>query len=205
MKNVDEIYETYYNAYKNGYDNDELNQAKKREFDYRQFKLGDKKDEEPKLTTLAKCLSSNNNFKKAIKSIEDIMADTNNIKSSSGKQKAFNDLNELINNIKYNKNTTKKKKKKKNAIEKIKNIISDLDQHRQRESTVFQNKMIDVVYYLFNSLRISSQTGRLMLSKWVKVSEERFNEILSAITKAQNKGLKTSVDGREITLDNKER
>ena len=65
--------------------------------------------------------------------------------------------------------------------------------------------MIDVVYYLFNSLRISSQTGRLMLSKWVKVSEERFNEILSAITKAQNKGLKTSVDGREITLDNKER
>ena len=64
--------------------------------------------------------------------------------------------------------------------------------------------MIDVVYYLFNSLRISSQPGRLMLPKWVKVSEERFNEILSTVTKAKNEGLKTNVDGREITLDNTE-
>ena len=39
--------------------------------------------------------------------------------------------------------------------------------------------MIDVAYYLFNSLGISSQPGRLMLLKWVKVSEKRFNEILS--------------------------
>ena len=40
-----------------------------------------------------------------------------------------------------------------------------------------------------------------MVQKWVKVSEERFNEILSAVTKAKNEGLKTSVDGREIRLD----
>ena len=65
--------------------------------------------------------------------------------------------------------------------------------------------MIDVSYYLFSSLRISSQPGRLMLLKWVKVIEERFNEILSTVTKAKNEGLKTSVDGREITLDNTER
>ena len=65
--------------------------------------------------------------------------------------------------------------------------------------------MINVVYYLLNSLRISSQPGRLMLPKWVKVSEERFNEILSTVAKAKNKELKTSVDGREITLDNTER
>ena len=65
--------------------------------------------------------------------------------------------------------------------------------------------MIDVAYYLFSSLRISSQPGRLMLLKWVKVIEERFNEILSTVTKAKNEGLKTSVDGREITLDNTER
>ena len=44
-----------------------------------------------------------------------------------------------------------------------------------------------------------------MLLKWVRVSEERFNEILSTVTKGKNKGLKTSVDGREITLDNTER
>ena len=65
--------------------------------------------------------------------------------------------------------------------------------------------MIDVVYYLFNPLEISSQTGRLMLAKWAKVSEKRFNKILRTITKAKNEGLKISVDGREITLDNTER
>ena len=44
MKNVDELYEKYYNAYKNDYDtDDELNEAKKKEFDYEQFKLGYKK------------------------------------------------------------------------------------------------------------------------------------------------------------------
>ena len=41
-----------------------------------------------------------------------------------------------------------------------------------------------------------------MLPKWVKVSEKRFNEILSIATEAKNNGLKTNVDGREITLDN---
>ena len=40
-----------------------------------------------------------------------------------------------------------------------------------------------------------------MLPKWVKVSEQRFNKILSTVTKARNKGLKNRVDGREITLD----
>ena len=69
---------------------------------------------------------------------------------------------------------------------------------------VFQNKMIDVVYYLFNSLGISSQPGRF-LSKWVKVSKERLNEILSTVTEAKINEFKTNVDGREITLDNPER
>ena len=61
--------------------------------------------------------------------------------------------------------------------------------------------MIDVAYYLFNAFGISIQPGKLMLLKWVKVSEKRFNEILSIVTEAKNNGLKTSVDGREITLD----
>ena len=65
--------------------------------------------------------------------------------------------------------------------------------------------MIDVVYYLFNSLGISSQPGRSRLSKWVKVSKEKFNEILSTITKAKNKELRTNIDGKEITLDSTEK
>ena len=129
--------------------------------------------------------------------IEDIRADTNNVKSNCDK-KFFNDLNELINNIKNNKTTKKKYHKK------IRNIVSDLDQLREKESTVFQNKIIDVVYYLFNSLGISSQPGRLMLLKWVKVREEVFNKILNTVTEAKNKGFKANANGREITLDNAE-
>ena len=49
-KNVNEIYEKYYNAYKNHYDTDnELNEAKQKKIDYKQFKLGYKTDEESKL------------------------------------------------------------------------------------------------------------------------------------------------------------
>ena len=64
--------------------------------------------------------------------------------------------------------------------------------------------MIGVACYLFNSLGISGQPDRLILSKWVKVSKERFNGILSTVTKAKNNGFKTNVDGKEITLDNAE-
>ena len=38
MKNVDELYYKSYNAYKNDFDNnDELSEAKKKKFDYKQF------------------------------------------------------------------------------------------------------------------------------------------------------------------------
>ena len=211
MKNFNEFYEKYYNAYKNNYDADnELSEAKKKKIDYKQFELFDKtdkksklygetkKDEELKLTALPKWLHSKNDFKEVIKSIEDIKADTSGVKSSSGDKKVFNNLDKLINDIK-NKETTRK-----NTIEKIKNIVSDLDQQRQKESNVFQKKMIEIVYYLFNSLGISSQPSRLMLQEWVKVSEKRFNKILSTVTEAKNEGLKTNVGGREVTLDNTE-
>ena len=61
-----------------------------------------KNDEEPKLTALSKWLHSKNNFKKAIKLTEDINVDTNNVKSSSGDKKVFNNLAKLINDIKKN-------------------------------------------------------------------------------------------------------
>ena len=60
-----------------------------------------------KMTALPKWLHSKNDFKEAIKPIEGIRADTNNVKSN-GDKKVFNDLNELINNIKNNKTTKKK-------------------------------------------------------------------------------------------------
>ena len=89
MKNVDELYEKYYTGYKNDYDNDnELREGKKKKFDYKQFKLFDKTDKEltldgkTKLTELPKWLRSKNDFKEAIKLIEDIRADTKNVKLS---------------------------------------------------------------------------------------------------------------------------
>ena len=51
---------------------------------------------------------------------------------------------------------------------------------------------------------ISTKSDKLKLPKWVKVSEKRFNEILSIITEAKNNGLKANVDGEEITLDKAE-
>ena len=153
-----------------------------------------KKNKKPKLTALPKWLYSKNDFIEAIKLIEDIKVDKNNVKPN-GDKKVFNDLNELINNIKNSKT-----KKQKVTINKIRDIVSDLDQLRKKESTVFKNKMIDVVYYLFgiNSLGINSKPGILMLQKWIKISKIRFNEMLSTVTKAKNEGLRTNVDGREI-------
>ena len=50
LKNVNELYEKYCNAYKSDNDtDDELNEAKKKKFDHNQFKLRDKTDKELKI------------------------------------------------------------------------------------------------------------------------------------------------------------
>ena len=64
MKNVDELYEKYYNAYKNDYDADELNETKKKKIDCKWFKLFDKTDKGSKLDR------ETNNFIKEIENKE---------------------------------------------------------------------------------------------------------------------------------------
>ena len=54
---------------------------------------------ELKLTELPEWLSSKIFYIEARKLINNIRADTNKVKSSSGKGKVFNDLNGLINDI----------------------------------------------------------------------------------------------------------
>ena len=50
LKNVNELYEKYCNAYKSDSDTgDELNEAKKKKFDHNQFKLVHKTDKELKI------------------------------------------------------------------------------------------------------------------------------------------------------------
>ena len=95
----------------------------------------------------------------------------------------------------------------------MKKSIAELEEQRQKESIVFQNKMDYVLYYLLNSFGLGGKPllfnqkipDQLKLPKLVNVSKERFNEILSTVTKAKNGGLKINVDGRKITLDNVER
>ena len=126
MKNVDELCKKYYNAYESDYGTDDkLNETKKKILDYKQFKLGDKTDEELKLdeetkdlklTALPKWLSSKNDFNEAAKLINDNRSRTNKVKPGSGNKKVFNELNRLINDISNNKvkkeSTTKRMKKK---------------------------------------------------------------------------------------------
>ena len=91
-----------YNNYKSDYDtDDELNEAKKKNFDHNRFKLVDKTDKELKLdevtkdlklTALPKWSSSKNDFNETTKLINDIRADTNNAKTNVGDKKVFNDL-----------------------------------------------------------------------------------------------------------------
>ena len=67
MKNVDKLYEKPYNAYKNDYDNDdELTEAKKKEFGLKQSEFFDETDEESKLDEELKL----DKKKKIIKEIE---------------------------------------------------------------------------------------------------------------------------------------
>ena len=68
----------------------------------------------------------------------------NKVKASKEDKKVFNDLNKLIIDINNN------KVKKEDPAERLNKSISDLDQLKQKQSTVLQNKMIRVVYQLFN-------------------------------------------------------
>ena len=67
------------------------------------------KTNELKLTKLPKWLRSKNDFNEARKLINDIGADTNKVKSSSGEEKVFNELNGLINDMQNKKNYKRKR------------------------------------------------------------------------------------------------
>ena len=61
MKNADELYKKYYNTYKNDYDaDDELSEAKKKKFHYKQFELFHKTDKKVKLNRETKKIKSQN-------------------------------------------------------------------------------------------------------------------------------------------------
>ena len=76
---------------------------------------------------------------------------------------------------------------------------------RMRMTGLYDASVIDRIYKLFKyKFSPDEQPDELKLPKWVNKNKERFNEILSIITWATNDGLKTNVDGREVTLHNAE-
>ena len=100
-------------------------------------------------------MESRNGITEAKRLIDDIRIEINKVKASNEDKKVFNDLNKLIIDINNN------KIEKEDAVERLNKSISDFDQLNQKQSTSFQNKMIQVVYQLFNSFGFNKESAPL--------------------------------------------
>ena len=133
------------------------------------------------------------------------------IKSKQVEDKnVFNDLNKLIIDINNN------KVKKEDAVERLNKSISDLDQLKQKQSTVLRNKMVQVVYQLFNSFgfnkefaplfsQIKSEQTEEKMQKpwWFKINKPEFEELTSDIYNNQNnKDFKITINKKTYDLKN---
>ena len=87
--------------------------------------------------------------------INDIEVDINKVKASKEDKKGFNNLNKLIIDINNN------KVKKEDAVERLNKGISDLDQLKQKQSTVLLNTMVQLVYQSFNSFGFNKEFASL--------------------------------------------
>ena len=84
MNNVIQLYNNYFYFHKKNQDNDEnLKKKLKNELDPKQFKMNDEKN---KIVELPEWLKSKNYFNKAVKLINDVRPDINNVKLSSDKK-----------------------------------------------------------------------------------------------------------------------
>ena len=135
MKSVGELYEKYYNAYKNDYDNDdELSEGNKKKFDYKQLELFEKRD---------KKLTLDRETKKFMKGIEnkekhvdkkgfikyfsyEPIAIVNNLLSQNTE-----DLRKSLSEIKQQKiklnEDTRNSTNNKNKYDELKNILSVIE------------------------------------------------------------------------------
>ena len=148
---------------------------------------------------LPEWLESKNDFNEAKRLIDDIRIDMNKVKASKEDKKVFNDLNKLIIDINNN------KVKKEDAVERLNKSISDLDQLKQKQSTVLRNKMVQVVYQLFNSFGFNKEFELLFTKKLdqiplcFRVNKSKFDELKSDIYDNQNnKDFKITVHEKNV-------
>ena len=185
MKNVDELYEKYYNAYKNDYDADELNETKKKKIDCKQFKLFDKTDKGSKLDR------ETNNFIKEIENKEKGV-------DKKGFMKYFSyEALALVNNL-LDQNTQDLRKR----LNEIKQQKIKLDKD-ERNSTNNKNEndrlnmilsVIDRIYHFLEYKFFSGeQSDESNLPKWVKVSKQRFDVIKTKVQNAKINNLQALI------------
>ena len=101
------------------------------------------------------------------------------------------------------------KVKKENAVERLNKSISDLDQLKQKQSTLLQNKMVQVVYQLFNSFVFNKEFEPLFSKKldqiplWFRINKSEFDELKSNIYNNQNnKDFKITINKKTYDLKN---
>ena len=128
MNNALKLY-NYFNFYEETYDESDLDEKEGRNTE--QFKIVD--NELPEL------LKSRNDLYKAKRLIDDIRIDINKARVSKEDKNIFYGLNRLITDISNN------RVNKENALEILKNRMSDLRRVREKQKTVFQNKIIEVI------------------------------------------------------------
>ena len=150
MNNAVNLYNNYFNFYEKTFDESALNEKEGR--DPKQFKLVDNE--------LPKWLELKNDFNEA-KRLIDIRTDINKVKVSKEDKKVFDDLDRLITEMSNN------RVKKENAVQRLNKSISDLTQLGKKQSTNLQNKMIQVVYQLFNSFGLTKSLNHYLAKKYL--------------------------------------
>ena len=190
INNAVTLYNNYFDTYKKTFNEtrnetfDKTTLDEIKTYDPYQFKIA---------SLLPEWLKSKNDFNEAKRLIDDIVVDMNKVKASIEDKKVFNDLNKLIIDINNN------KVKKEDAVERLSKSVSDLDQLKQKQSTVFQNKMVQVAYQLFNSFGfnkefepVSSQIKsekteeKMQISLWFRINKSEFDKLTSNIYNNQN-------------------
>ena len=141
MNNAEALYNNYFDSYEKTYDQSALNEKEGRNSD--EFKIANNE--------LPKWLKSKNDFNEAKRLIDDIRIDMNKGKVNKEDKKVFNNSNKLIIDKSNN------KIEEKDAVERLEKNISDLEQLGKKQNTDFQNKMIHVVYELFDTLGFNKE------------------------------------------------
>ena len=204
MNNVVTRYNNYFNSYEKTFDESALHE--KEGYDPNQFKIVG--------NGLPEWLESKNDFKEEKRLIDNININMNKDKVSKKDKKVVNDLNKFITDISNNKT------KEKDATKGLEKSIFELSQLRQKEKTVFQNKMIQVVYQLFNSFGFNKEFAPLLLCKkeseqteeniqkplWFKINKPEFDELTGDIYNNQdNKDLIIIINKTNYDLKNEKK